>query len=139
MKKVNENPSQNGVSKNIAVVKTSTAAAKKATAPSKTTSKSMPLTLESRKERLDQLYTLSQKHDKVKETKAKLQKLINNNDPVDGQLTLLIKEGSTTNYVSDYDFQTSNQAILKECLEFLHQKVDLMLEDLDTQILEASI
>ncbi len=95
MKKVNENPSQNGVSKNIAVVKTPTATAKKATAPSKTTSNSMPLTLETRKARQDKLYNLSHNNGKVKKTKPHLQTLINNKRPITGPITHLFKTRSS--------------------------------------------
>lgn len=90
-----------------------------------------------RKEQFRKFFALQEKHEKLTNTQHKLSELINQNDPIDGSIQLVIKEKDA--YRDEGAFLTSNQEIIGEALLCLKSKVDLMIDEVKTEILEASI
>lgn len=98
-----------------------------------------PVSLEERKAKFKQFFTLQEKHDKLEATSLKLQELIDGNDPIDSDIVLCIKLGPESRYVSEFDFKTFNQQIIGEALSCINGKVDKMLEMLKEEILKVSL
>ncbi len=92
-----------------------------------------------RKEKFRQFFSLQEKHEKLTNTQHKLSELINQNDPIDGSLHLVIKDKNDTGYNSEGKFGTTNQEIIAEALKCLKTKVDFMLDGVKQEILEVSI
>ncbi|MBL4709500.1 MAG: hypothetical protein JKY48_13780 [Flavobacteriales bacterium] len=68
-----------------------------------------------------------------------MSELINQNDPIDGSLQLIIKDKDDNSYNSDGKFGTTNQEIIAEALKCLKTKVDFMLDEVKQEILQVSI
>ncbi|GEM_PF-6260818 len=96
-----------------------------------------PLTLEEMKERINALFSLQSKYEKWNNTLSKLKELQTKNDPVQGDLKLLIKDGSSG--YNDSLFNTTNQEIIGEALVYLIAKVSAHLEELKEELINAKI
>ncbi len=135
-------PSKNGTAKKTAPKKAATAVSVK---PASNGKEQKVVQLEPsnmvalRKEKFRQFFSLQEKHEKLIKTQHKLSELINQNDPIDGSLQLIIKDKDDNSYNSDGRFGTTNQEIIAEALSCLKSKVDFMLDEVKQEILEVSI